>query len=107
MGAICKVHEGTIELKVKPKNDLLDVLKQGIECSSPEVYDGIITEALFYGDGSLDIMKKVRPRCALVQRHMIAVLEALEGIYNVAKKRNYKEITEIFERKYYPVRNSK
>jgi len=46
------------------------------------------------------ILGLVGYRTGLIARHMTDAQKALKKIYEVAKSKNYREITEIFERDY-------
>jgi predicted DNA-binding protein (UPF0278 family) len=95
-----EIYEKIMESQGGKTGDLLEVLTQGMHHNAPNSYHLAITAQAFTG-GLEDIKDVVTERSALVQRHMRDAQQALRKIYQIAKDKGYKEITEIFEKEYH------
>ncbi|MDO8508738.1 MAG: hypothetical protein Q7S27_03585 [Nanoarchaeota archaeon] len=82
------------------ESDLLGVLEQALHHNFPNTYHLGLRVGLMTGDESM-IFNSVTDRVALVNRHVRDAQSALRKIYDVAKEKGYKEITDIFERTYH------
>ena len=90
-----------MESQGREASDLMGVLRQGMHHNAPNSYHLAIMITAALTGGLEECMDAVTGRAALVQRHMRDAQTALEEIYQVAKDKGYKEITEIFEREYH------
>jgi len=82
------------------ESDLLGVLDQALHHNFPNTYHLGLMTGMLIGDKKM-VFNSVTDRVALVNRHIRDAQNALREIYNLAKDRGYKDITDIFERTYH------
>jgi hypothetical protein len=101
---IDKIYQQTMGEKGSRRTNLLGVLEKGMGHNGPSTIHLCIFSAADKARMPSvpdEVIRVITYRVALVQRHMNQAQDALRKIHEIAKKRDYKDIIEVFERDYF------